>query len=304
MKFTVYQESRIGRRRTNEDRLAFCYTAEAVLMVVADGMGGHAHGELASQSAVDFIGDLFRRSAQPRLDDPIQFLSRALVDAHHSIVRAAQERRLPDVPRTTCVACVIQDDAAHWVHAGDSRLYLIRDGRVQTQTRDHSHVRRMIDEGLLDAEAAQRHPDRNRVYSCLGGTRPPQLEFSRRVPLQPGDILVLCSDGVWSPLPDGRLAEALVDGDVSKQVPRLLNEAEKRAGADCDNLTLVAVRWDEGDQPVARDTPTLSMAGDTVSLDELAHGGLVEADLSDDDIERAVEEIRALIPHPSTQESP
>ena len=177
MKFTIYQKSRIGRRKSNQDRLAYCYSRDALLMVVADGMGGHRHGEVAAHLAVHSIAEAFRREATPALAEPARFLSQALMNAHGAIVDHAFDKALEDTPRTTVVACVVQDGLAHWAHAGDSRLYLLRDGRLAARTRDHSRVQLLIDQGLLDDEAAAHHPERNRIYSCLGtaGILPDQL---------------------------------------------------------------------------------------------------------------------------------
>ena len=102
--------------------------------------------------------------------------------------------RLKDSPRTTCVACIIQDNIAYWAHAGDSRLYLLRGGKVVTHTRDHSRVQLLIDQGLINESQAAVHPDRNKVYSCLGGQQSPEIEFSRKTPLVAGDVLALCTD--------------------------------------------------------------------------------------------------------------
>ena len=113
MRFTIYQESRIGQRASNQDRIAHCYSREALLMLVADGMGGHLHGELAAHIAAQHITQAFQREARPRLPDPGLFLSRALVGAHHAILDDALDRLLPEAPRTTLVACVVQDGAAH-----------------------------------------------------------------------------------------------------------------------------------------------------------------------------------------------
>ena len=137
MRFTIYQESRQGGRHNNEDRTTYCYSRDALLMVVADGMGGHHYGEIAAQIAVQTLADTFQREARPLLTDPFRFLQKSMSNAHHAILDYASRHRLRDTPRTTCVACVVQDSIAYWAHAGDSRLYLMRNGKVQAQTRDH-----------------------------------------------------------------------------------------------------------------------------------------------------------------------
>ena len=300
MKFTIYQESRIGRRRSNQDRLAYSYSRDALLMVVADGMGGHLHGEVAAQIAVQYITQAFERDAKTQVADATLFLSRALTNAHHAVLDYAFDKYLPEAPRTTLVACLIQDNTAWWAHAGDSRLYLIRHGGIAARTRDHSRVQLLIDQGLIGAEEAARHPERNRVYSCLGGSQPPQIEFSKPCRLRNGDILLLCTDGVWGPFTDAALLEALAGTGVMEATPKILDAAERRAGPACDNLSLLALQWhDELAEGEPSTISTLAMDAEsfTTQLDAFAEvrnpqGG---AEFSDDQIEQAIAEINAAI---------
>ena len=245
MKFSIFQESRIGQRNSNQDRLGYRYTRDALLMVVADGMGGHLMGDVAAQITVEHLDESFLRQAQPTLADPLQFLSGALADAHHAIVDFAVEHDLPEVPCTTCVACVVQHGIAYWAHAGDSRLYLIRAGQMLARTRDHTQVQRLLEQGLIDAADAAVHPERNRIYSCLGGEQPPQIEVSRATPLMAGDIVALCTDGAWGPLPDDTLVRELADTKPMEAVPLLLNVAEVKTGDGSDNLTLMVMQWED-----------------------------------------------------------
>ena len=308
MRFTIYQESRIGQRRSNQDRIAYCYSRDALLMLVADGMGGHQHGEIAAQLAAKAITQSFQRDARPALLEPALFLSRALTNAHHAILDFSFDRNLPESPRTTIVACVVQDGVAWWAHAGDSRLYLLRQGYVHAQTRDHSRVQLMMDQGLLEARDAATHPGRNRIYSCLGGTQPPQIDFSRGTPLQNGDVIALCSDGVWAPLGDQALLLGLAGRSVMQGVPQLLDRAEVSAGASADNLSLIAMCWQDESAPPGIDTiSTRTMALDehTTRIDVFQRGHPASptapasagaaSDLTDEDIERAIAEINAAI---------
>jgi PPM family protein phosphatase len=298
MRFTIFQESRIGKRRTNQDRVAYSYTRDALLLVLADGMGGHLYGEIAAQISVQFIAQSFQQEARPKVTDPVLFLSRVLSNAHHAILDYAFDKHLSDIPRTTIVACLVQDGVAHWAHAGDSRLYLIRKGRLLTQTRDHSRVQLMLDQGLLDAEEAAVHPGRNRIFSCLGGSHPPQIEFSRGVPLTNGDVVAICSDGVWGPLDTDTLVHTLADGRVMESVPRLMDEAEMLGGSQCDNMTLIAMTWHDDHQVDIPDTvSTRTMPADafTTQMEGFGRGKRDQEDLSEDEIERAIREINAAI---------
>ncbi len=301
MKFTIYQESRTGKRKNNEDRIAHCYSRDALLMVVADGMGGHFYGEVAAQIAVQTLTETFQLEADPELDDPFMFLQRAMDSAHHAIFDFALQRKLSDSPRTTCVACVVQGNIAYWAHAGDSRLYLLRNGKLLFRTRDHSRVQLLMDQGIINQAQAARHPERNKVYSCLGGPQTPEIEFSRKTPLETGDVLALCTDGVWGPLTDENLIFALNSANLIATVPALLEKAEARGGPHADNLSMVAVRWEQSyaDEAANADSvvSTHDMSDDTVTtrLDEFGRNADYKSDLNEDDIERAIEEIRSTI---------
>ena len=244
MQFSIYQESRRGARKTNQDRIAYCYSRDALLMLVADGMGGHLRGELAAEIVLQYITGAFRRAAKPGLSDPRSFLRQTISAAHRAIIQNADDRGLPESPRTTCVACVVQDNAACWAHAGDSRLYHIRDGAILARTRDHSLVQQLIDRGRIREEAVAAHPQRNRIFNCLGSQRSPRVDLSEETRLNPGDTLILCSDGLWSPLSGKIIGSAVLKMGIMQGVPELLDEAERRAGRECDNLSVVALTWE------------------------------------------------------------
>ena len=298
MRFTIFQESRVGKRKTNQDRVAYSYTRDALLLVLADGMGGHLYGEVAAQISVQFIAQSFQQEARPKVSDPVLFLSRVLSNAHHAILDYAFDKQLSDVPRTTIVACLVQEGVAHWAHAGDSWLYMIRKNKLAAQTRDHSRVQLMLDQGLLDAEAAAVHPGRNRIFSCLGGNHPPQIEFSRGVSLINGDVLAICSDGVWGPLDADTIVNTLADGRVMDGVPKLMNQAETLGGPQCDNMTLIAMTWHDDQQEDIPDTvSTRTMPADayTTQMEGFGRSKRDQEDLSEDEIERAIREINAAI---------
>lgn len=299
MKFSIYQESRIGKRKTNQDRIAYCYSRDALLMIVADGMGGHLHGEIAAQIAVQYITEYFQREARPTLADPFLFLSRGFSNAHNAIIDYAEERGLEDAPRTTCVACVVQDNVAYWAHAGDSRLYVLRGGRILAQTRDHSRVQMMIDQGQITSEEALHHPLRNRVFSCLGGVQAPQIDFSRKTPLMTGDTMVLCTDGFWSPLGTEQLVQELAAASIMDGTPRLLDQAEAVAGDGSDNLSVIAMTWEESYADATTtggvETATMPLDSHTTLMEGFTKSRGREPELTDDDIERAIAEIRSAI---------
>lgn len=258
MNFAIYQSSRIGGRQYNQDRVAYAYGNQTLLMVLADGMGGHLHGEIAAQLAIQTFMDAFEQAAQPRVPDPEEFLREVMQRAHESIIQYAQEKQLGGNPGTTCVAVLVQDGKACWAHAGDSRLYLLRGSEVVFRTHDHSMVQQWADWGIITAEEMKIHPDRNKITNCLGGVDDMFfVESSITVPLQQGDTLLLCSDGLWSPLSETEMASALslapVPLPLAVSLEQLMAEAEYRGGTHADNITAIAVLW--GDAEEAHNTP-------------------------------------------------
>jgi serine/threonine protein phosphatase PrpC len=241
----IIQASRIGARELNEDRVAHWVAPASVLMAVADGLGGHMHGEIAAQLAVDVVGAAFRLEAKDKLDDPAVFLTRAFAAAHAAILDEARKRDLPDTPRTVIAACVVQDGQAFWSHIGDCRFYLLRSGRIVSRTRDHTVVQRLVDEGRIREEAMATHPHRNRLLQCLGGAQTPQAEPPAQARLAKDDILLLCSDGFWGPLPTRQMMHALLSRPLAEAIPELMALAETAAGAECDNISVVAMTWQE-----------------------------------------------------------
>lgn len=298
MRFTIYQDSRQGGRPNNEDRTTYCYSRDALLMVVADGMGGHHYGEVAAQIAIQTLADSFQREAKPLLADPFRFLQKGLSNAHHAILDYTARHHLKDTPRTTCVACIVQDNIAYWAHAGDSRLYLMRGGKVIAQTKDHSRIRLLLEEGMINASQAAVHPERNKVYSCLGSPMPPEIEFSRKTPLEHGDIALLCTDGLWSVANGESMAVTLKNSNLLQAVPRLLSQAEIMGGPHGDNLSVVAVRWEESYiEEASSAISTLTMTQDEVTtrLEAFGRNPDYKSDLTEDEIEKAIEEIRDAI---------
>ena len=224
-----------------------------------------------------------------------------MLNAHSAILDFTDARKLPDSPRTTCVTCLIQDNIAYWGHVGDSRLYVIRGGRVLTRTRDHSRVQLLMDQGLITPAQATLHPDRNKVYSCLGGRLDPEIELSRKTPLEAGDVVALCTDGLWGLYPDGALAAALKHENLMQSVPKLMELADGRGSSTADNLSIVAVRWEDnyvdpgaGESSVIH-TQTMPFGAVIIRLDEFGRNPNYKSELTDDEIERAIQEIRSTI---------
>jgi serine/threonine protein phosphatase PrpC len=254
MKFSVYQSSRVGGRKYNQDRVGYAYTDEALLLVLADGMGGHLHGELAAEITVQVFMEAFNQVAQPRVPEPEAFLRETMRHAHESITQYAIEQKLGGSPGTTCVVALVQDGQVRWAHAGDSRLYLLRGGATANVTHDHSVVQQWADWGIISSEEMKTHPDRNKITNCLGGVGELfYAESAPAAPMQSGDVLLLCSDGLWSPLEDVEIAAKFHTAPLPETLEQLMDVAIGREGMRADNTTAIVARWgdSENEQPAA-----------------------------------------------------
>jgi PPM family protein phosphatase len=295
MKFSITQESRIGKRKVNQDRVGQWSTPEALLMVVADGMGGHVHGEIAAQVTVEFLGRAFNQEARPKVAQPEGFLVRNVAAAHAAILLDAQARRMPQAPRTVVVACLVQDGHAYWAHTGDCRLYLFRNGRIHARTRDHSVVQQLVDEGRIREEAVTSHPDRNRLLQCLGGTQAPRVDRGKER-LTQNDVLLLCSDGLWGPLTQRQLLNALFTQPLDEAVATLVNLAESRAGGDCDNTSVLAMSWGEEQVRSMEEGPsTVPYEELRTDVQDFTATDVEFLRMTDEDVDKAIDEIKAAL---------
>ena len=299
MRFTIFQESRKGAREVNQDRIAYTYSRETLLLVIADGMGGHVGGEIAAQIAVRLFIERFQQEAKPILRNPLKFIQDTMLRAHAALGSYANQFSMLETPRTTCVAVVVQGGHAYWTHVGDSRFYLLRQGRLVATTKDHSKVQYLVDQGLITPDEVLMHPDRNKIFSCLGGATDPVIDLSRRTPLANGDLLVLCTDGLWSVYPHGEMATMLTSTPILTTAPQIMREAEGRGGAEGDNLSAIIVRWGPetlADEPTTTDNLALgqfeTQVEHTITLADRAGK---DRDLTEDEIERAIAEIQSTI---------
>jgi len=299
MRFTVFQDSQIGGRRVNQDRLAYSYSKDSLLMVIADGMGGHARGEIAAEIAVNTLNNRFQAEARSAIRRPKEFLESSIHAAHRAIVAFADKNDMLECPRTTIVAAILQNGKAQWAHVGDSRLYFFRSGRLAVATQDHSRVQQMIDAGIITPDQAAVHPDRNKIYNCLGGVLPPNVTQSEEWTLQIGDSIWISTDGFWGPLHATPISDRLLHEDILALVPKLMEEAERKAGPESDNLSVVALTWERQEEDAAdradRGVGTIPMAGYTTTMNTTQQSASIKYEISDDDIEKAIAEIQNAI---------
>ncbi len=240
MQYLIGKTSRLGNRETNQDRLAVLEHEGTVLLIVADGLGGKKGGELAAQALVDTANTLFTASTLP-IQDVNQFLTQIMVTAHHNIKDIGAAQSPPLTPGTTGVLCLIQEGVAWWAHVGDSRLYLFRDGLPLYRTQDHSYVEQLYQDGQISLDNLQGHPMRNYVTRCLGLTvNDPEVTLSNEVHMKTGDILLLCTDGLWDPVDDAQIGMLIVNGRLKDALNTLAERAEQVSYPASDNITALA----------------------------------------------------------------
>lgn len=250
----VSMQSDLGCQRTNnEDSFGYWepdderqFQRKGRLAVVADGMGGYEGGQEASRLAVETLVARYRDFGG---DDPQQALVEALQAAHDQVRQYSFAHPELRGMGTTCTAAAIvrgtnggaESDALYFVHVGDTRLYLIRDSQIRRVTRDHSYVGRLIESGIISPEEAENHPHRNILTAALG-TNPDLIMDSpgRPEPLRAGDVLLLCSDGLWGQVRDAEILEAVDNKNLEHAGHELIALARERGGPD--NITVEILR--------------------------------------------------------------
>jgi len=254
MKYQVAKTTRLGNRVVNEDRIGIAEHDNAVLLVMADGMGGYRGGQIASKAMVNRMLREFKRSKLPT-SDPAHFLKDLIADAHLAVLRAGGEQYPPIEPRTTCVVCLIQEGNAWWAHVGDSRLYFFRGGKPFTRTTDHSKIEELRRKGKLSKEEMDNHPQRHLVTRCIGYQKhPPIPTVSEKTPLEKYDMLLLCSDGFWGPLSEETMADTLTQNSLAESVERMAYQAEFRSYPEADNISVITFRWVSNENDVETET--------------------------------------------------
>jgi serine/threonine protein phosphatase PrpC len=306
MRFSVYQVSRKGGREKNEDRMGYCYTRDAGLFALADGMGGHPEGEVASQLALQTMAAIFQRDAKPTLKDPTRYLHDAIISGHHQLIRYATEKALIDTPRTTVVACVLQGNSAYWAHCGDSRLYLVRGGKLIARTRDHSYSE--LQETMSQVVPMAERFNRNVLFTCLGSPGKPVVDTVGPVVLRAGDRLMLCSDGLWGSVSDELITHHMAANAISDATPELVELALRNGGPKSDNVTVLAVEWEGAEDPdaVVGGVTTDSLGEEVFASTIQASVGSGSGDpdeLDEAEIERSIREINEAIRRSSQKKS-
>jgi len=232
-------------RDNNEDYFAYCepetdeeFVRKGRLAIVADGMGGEEGGEIASRLAVETIRHEYLNSPE---SNPLDSLVQSFQAAHSTILNFARQRPELRSMATTCTAVAINDGCAYFAHIGDSRLYLIRESSILQLTHDHTAINQLLQNGVITPGEAVNHPQRNVLTAALGAKQEVKADFAQApIPLDPGDVLLLCTDGLW-----GLISDAEILSVVKSQAPRdackqLVRMAKDRGGPD--NITVQILR--------------------------------------------------------------
>jgi serine/threonine protein phosphatase PrpC len=245
MKIEYAKVSALGDRADNQDRAAIVVADEAGIMLVFDGMGGHENGAQAAEIGLKVVQESFVASNLP-LFDPQGFLYMSMARAHDEVVKIGSDLAVDFRPRATCAICLIQENGSWWGHIGDSRIYHMRQGKLVTRSRDHSHVEVLIQEGAITEEEALDHPMRNFVECCIGGDAPvPDMSITRKMPLEPGDVLLACTDGLWSGISDKEMADMATsrENSLAENLKALSVKALTANAPYSDNTTGTALQW-------------------------------------------------------------
>jgi len=243
MKYKISTASLLGNRSSNQDSFGVAEEKGAILLALADGMAGHEGGRLAADTFIESAFLSFNQSNVYK-QEPKLFLRQVINIAQNDIVHTGKEQMPPIQPRTTCVLCLIMNGSAWWAHVGDSRLYLLRHGRKLTHTVDHSKVEYLFERGEISAHEKRNHPERHMLIRCLGvEQRPPEPSVSEHVMLQGGDVMLLCSDGLWGPLIEEQICSGLNQPNLDQAIETLASQAEATSFPHCDNISAIAFRW-------------------------------------------------------------
>lgn len=231
-----------GTRDYNQDRAACLEGSDSVLLILGDGLGGHAGGDIAADILIDTASQAFLKVRTPVIEEPSLFLALILQHAHRAINHYTKKSARELDPRTTAVLCLIQNGYAYWAHAGDSRLYLFRNGSQLTRTLDHT--------GSDQAKIGSRGvPAKTGLYNCIGGPSRPRISLGPEIALQHGDRILLCSDGVWQGMAIDEVSEYLYEEDMEDAMENMLETIEERHSDKCDNVTVIALAWDDRSAP-------------------------------------------------------
>jgi serine/threonine protein phosphatase PrpC len=236
------------QRENNEDNYSCWippsdeqFREKGILAMVADGMGGYEGGQDASRIAIEVIQDVYTSTPD---SDPRSLLVAGFEAAHRNILEAAQRQPALHGMGTTCTAVAVLPGRVYLAHIGDSRLYLVRGENISRLTHDHSYVGRLVESGIINADEAESHPQRHILTAALGAGDVTIEAPEEPYPLAKGDVLILCTDGLWSLVREDEIKAAAKKEDIQRACDELIQLARKRGGPD--NITVQLLRASNG----------------------------------------------------------
>ena len=225
----------IGGRSEQQDRVAILWSDTAILVILADGMGGEIRAAFAAQSVIDAASELFNEAART----PVAELLTSAVETAHGLINSGATTL--QFPGSTCVLLHLTPEKASWTYIGDSRLYRFRGGRFLDRTVDYTQADLARRDGLISEEKARTAPGRNELFGYLGGMGWPQTRVES-VDVSERDSFILCSDGLWENTDTRELEAAVAAKNLSRSLRELVSTARSRGGRRCDNISVAAVR--------------------------------------------------------------
>ena len=247
----AYGSTNKGKQReSNED--SYLLMPELDIYVVADGMGGHNDGAVASLNAVKVIGEYFTLEivAEMMTDRDIveEKLRNAVVETHERLLRMIKANPEYDGMGSTIAISFIHDNVLHTCHVGDSRVYVINSWGITQITKDHSAVGELVRTGEMTKEEARQSPLKNQITQAVGVPLDIAPEYNRTYVLNEGDVVLLCSDGLWEMLPDKEIQAIVLEGKPMEETcGKLIHQANEAGGND--NITVVLIEIEQGEWP-------------------------------------------------------
>jgi PPM family protein phosphatase len=260
MEAEIVAITRDGNRPYNEDVYGHWSDGNYIGCLVSDGAGGHGGGNVAAAITRQTVLDAF--ASDPSVDP--EKLHRLIAQANLAVVARQSDNSAQSAMRATVVLAAIDIHRRQmvWVHCGDSRAYLFRRGKLVARTKDHSLVQQMVDTGMLDDEGARLHPTRNLLLCALGSVEEPlEVSVSEVISIQPNDVLLLCSDGIWEPIGDELINQRLSESATPLAwLEALENQIKQHAKPDQDNYTALTL-WTSDADEVTQLVPAMIQTG-------------------------------------------
>lgn len=230
-------------RANNQDSFGSAKNSWGEIYIVADGMGGHKGGEVASQMTVSHITDSFKQA--DKNVKPVEFLEKSIQKANQLVVKKGKENKALEGMGTTIVCILMTGNISHIAHVGDSRLYIFRYNKPYFVTKDHSVVQDLLDKGLITAKEAENHPNKNKILQAIGtGNITPSITIEK---LYKGDSILLCSDGLTGEVKVNNIHSVIKMNEPVVATERLIARANKNGGSD--NITAIVIKVDKGSLP-------------------------------------------------------